>query len=366
MRVRAAVVEAVGAGFTLRDIDIAAPEGREVLVEVRASGLCHTDLTVATQALADFPPPVVLGHEVAGVVVATGSRSREFTVGDHVVGCLVQWCGDCPACLDGRVYQCGRPGTTLRDPGTQGPRLSHGGRPVTQGMGLGGFAGRALVHENQLTAVPRGLPFAQAALLGCGVLTGAGSVLNGARVRPGESVAVIGVGGVGLNAIGAARIAGASPIIAVDVRDGVLRRARAFGATDVVNSASTDAVSVVRELTGGGVRHALDVVGVAATAEQALRMTALGGGVHLVGLAAGRAHLKLSLPRLLLEQKRIQGLVMGSGDPRRDIPRYADLYLRGRMNLDDLVSRRIGLHEIDAGYAALRDPDVARVVITSF
>ena len=159
---------------------------------------------------------------------------------------------------------------------------------------------------------------------------------------------MIGVGGVGLNAIGAARIAGASPIIAVDVRDGVLRRARAFGATDVVNSSCTDAVAAVRELTGGGVRHALDVVGVAATAEQALRMTALGGGVHLVGLAAGRAHLKLSLPRLLLEQKRIQGLVMGSGDPRRDIPRYADLYLRGRMNLDDLVSRRIGLHEIDA------------------
>lgn len=158
MRIKAAVVEAVGAGFALQDIDIADPEGHEVLVEVRASGLCHTDLTAAAHGLADFPPPVVLGHEMAGVVVATGSRARAFGAGDHVVGCLVQWCGGCPACLDGRVYQCGRPGTTLRDPGKQGPRLSRAGRPVTQGMGLGGFAQRALVHENQLTTVPRGVP----------------------------------------------------------------------------------------------------------------------------------------------------------------------------------------------------------------
>ncbi|MGP3756358.1 zinc-binding dehydrogenase [Streptomyces sp. IBSNAI001] len=363
---RAAVVDALGGGFALQDVDIAEPVGREVLVEVRASGLCHTDLTVATHAFADFPPPVVLGHEVAGVVAAVGPDARAFTPGDHVVGCLVQWCGCCPACLDGRVYQCGRPGTTLRDPGRDGPRLSRDGRPVTQGMGLGGFAERALVHENQLTAVPRRLPFPQAALLGCGVLTGAGSVLNGARVLPGETVAVIGAGGVGLNAVGAARIAGASRVVAVDVQDGTLRRAREFGATDVVNSATTDAVTAVRELTGGGVRHAFDVVGVAATTEQALRMTALGGGVYVVGLAAGAGDLRLSLPRLLLEQKRIQGLIMGSGNPRRDIPRYADLYLRGRLNLDGLVSRRIALDGIDAGYTALQDPEVARVVITSF
>ncbi|MFC9948824.1 zinc-binding dehydrogenase [Streptomyces pratensis] len=363
---RAAVVDSVGGGFALQDVDIAEPLGREVLVEVRASGLCHTDLTVATHAFADFPTPVVLGHEMAGVVVGLGPEARAFTVGDHVVGCLVQWCGGCPACVDGRAYQCGRPRTTLRDPVRDAPRLSRAGRPVTQGMGLGGFAQHALVHENQLTAVPRRLPFAPAALLGCGVLTGAGSVLNGARVRAGETVAVIGAGGVGLNAVGAARIAGASRIVAIDVRDAKLRRARAFGATDVVNSATTDAVTAVRELTGGGVRHAFDVVGVAATTEQALRMTALGGGVYVVGLAGSGGDLKLSLPRLLLEQKSIQGLIMGSGNPRRDIPRYADLYLQGRLDLDALVSRQIGLGEIDAGYASLRDPEVARVVITSF
>lgn len=364
--VRAAVVDVLGGGFGVQDIDIARPEGREVLVEVRASGLCHTDLTVATHAFGDFPPPVVLGHEVAGVVAGIGPHVTEFTTGDHVVGCLVQWCGGCPACLDGRVHQCARPGATLRDPRRDGPRLSRSGLPLAQGMGLGGFAARALVHENQLTAVPWRLPFAPAALLGCGVLTGAGSVLNGARVRPGESVAVIGAGGVGLNAIAAARIAGASRVVAVDVRDGKLRRARAFGATDVVNSASADAVAAVRELTGGGVRHTFDVVGVAATTEQALRMTALGGSVYVVGLAGAGGELTLSLPRLLLQQKAIHGLVMGSGNPRRDIPRYADLYLQGRMNLDGLVSREIGLDEIDAGYAAARDPEVARVVITSF
>ncbi|MFG2594146.1 zinc-binding dehydrogenase [Streptomyces sp. NPDC048438] len=363
---RAAVVDALGSGFALQDVDIAEPTGREVLVEVRASGLCHTDLTVATHAFGDFPPPVVLGHEISGVVVAVGPDGGAFAAGDHVVGCLVQWCGSCPACLDGRVYQCGRPGTTLRDAGREGPRLSRAGRPLTQGMGLGGFAQRALVHENQLTAVPRRMPFPQAALLGCAVLTGAGSVLNGARVTAGETVAVIGAGGVGLNAVGAAKIAGASRIVAVDVQDGKLRRARAHGATDVVNSATTDAAAAVRELTGGGVLHAFDMVGVGATTELALRMTALGGGVYVVGLAGSGGDLLLSLPRLLLQQKRIQGLIMGSGNPRRDIPRYADLYLRGRLNLDDLVSREIALDGIDAGYAALHDPDVARVVITSF
>ncbi|MER5556661.1 zinc-binding dehydrogenase [Streptomyces sp. NPDC002793] len=363
---KAAVVDALGTGFALRDVDIAEPTGHEVMVEVKAAGLCHTDLTVATHAFADFPPPVVLGHEMAGVVAAVGPEASAFTVGDHVVGCLVQWCGDCPACLDGRVYRCDRPEATLRDPGREAPRLSRAGSPVTQGMGLGAFAQRALVHENQLTAVPRRLPFAPAALLGCGVLTGAGSVLNGARVGAGETVAVIGAGGVGLNSVSAARIAGASRIVAVDVQDGKLRRARAFGATDVVNSATTDAVTAVRELTGGGVQHAFDVVGTAATTDQALRMTALGGAVYVVGLAGSGGDLKLSLPRLLLQQKRIQGLIMGSGNPRRDIPRYADLYLRGHMNLDDLVSRQIALDGIDAGYAALRDPDVARVVITSF
>ncbi|MFD7130932.1 zinc-binding dehydrogenase [Streptomyces sp. NPDC059894] len=363
---KAAVVDAAGGGFALQDIDIAEPAGHEVLVEVRASGLCHTDLTLATHAPTGYSPPVVLGHEVAGVVTALGPRAGAFAVGDHVVGCLVQWCGDCPACRDGRTYQCGHPGATLRDPQRQAPRLSRAGRPVTQGMGLGGFAERVLVHENQLTAVPRRMPFAPAALLGCGVLTGVGSVLNGARVRAGETVAVIGVGGVGLNAVSGAVIAGASRIVAVDVQAGRLRRARAFGATDVVDSTATDAVAAVRELTGGGVRHAFDVVGVPATTEQALRMTALGGAVHVVGLAGGKGEMKLSLPRLLLEQKRLQGLIMGSADPRRDIPRYADLYLRGRLNLDDLVSRRIALGEIDAGYAALRDPSVARVVVTSF
>ncbi|MFE5238929.1 MULTISPECIES: zinc-binding dehydrogenase [unclassified Streptomyces] len=363
---RAAVVDALGSGFVVQDVDIAKPQGREVLVEVRASGLCHTDLTFATHAFAGFPPPVVLGHELAGVVVAVGPHTGSFSVGDHVVGCLVQWCGTCPACLDGRAYQCANQGATLRDPAKDGPRLSRAGLPVTQGMGLGAFAQQALVHENQLTAVPRRLPFAPAALLGCGVLTGAGSVLNGARVRAGETVAVIGAGGVGLNAVAAARLAGASRVVAVDVQDGTLRRARDFGATDVVNSAAVDAVAAVRELTGGGVRHAFDIVGVAATTEQALRMTARGGGVYIVGLAGGGGELKLSLPRLLLEQKSIQGVIMGSGNPRRDIPRYADLYLQGRLNLDGLVSRRIALDEIDAGYAAARDPEVARVVITSF
>ncbi|MEU6537060.1 zinc-binding dehydrogenase [Streptomyces sp. NPDC047000] len=362
---RAAVVEKAGGGFVVRDIRVAEPVGREVLVEVRASGLCHTDFTLAGRTPPGYAPPVVLGHEIAGVVTGLGPEAHEFAVGDHVVGCLVQWCGGCPACLDGRPYQCTRPASTLRDP-RHGPRLSRDGWPVAQGMGLGGFAQWCLVHENQLTAVPPDLPFASAALLGCGVLTGMGSVFNGAKVKAGESVAVIGVGGVGLNTVSAARLAGASRIVAVDVQDGKLRRAQVHGATDIVNSAAVDAAEAVRELTGGGVRHVFDIVGTAVTAQQALAMAALGGDVYVVGLAAGGPGLTLSLPRLLLEQKRIQGLIMGSGHPRRDIPRYAGLCAQGLLDLDGLVSWRIGLDEIDAGYAALRDPDVARVVITSF
>src|SRR6476660_818417 len=249
---KALVLNALGRGFDLEDVDIATPIGREVLVDVRASGLCHTDLLFATH---DFvPTPSVLGHEVAGIVAAIGPDVAQFRVGDHVVGSLAQTCGGCARCLSGRSFQCRHPESTLRR-ATDAPRLSRNGTGLFQGFGLGGFAECALIHENQLAVVPKELPFAQAALLCCGVVTGAGSVLNTANVNAGDTVVIFGAGGVGLNAASGARIAGASKIVVIDIQPKRLEEARRFGATDVIDSAPTNPVEAVRGLLPAGADH---------------------------------------------------------------------------------------------------------------
>jgi S-(hydroxymethyl)glutathione dehydrogenase / alcohol dehydrogenase len=236
---KALVVNALGRGFEVEDVEVAPPRGREVLVDVHASGLCHTDLLFATHDIA--PTPSVLRHEVAGIVAEVGPDVTQVHVGDHVVGSLAQACGGCPRCLSGRPFQCQHPEATLRRP-ADAPRLSRGGIGLFQGFGLGGFAEQALVHEQQLVVVPKEMPFAQAALLGCGVVTGAGSVLNTANVRPGDSVVIFGAGGVGLNAVSGARIAGASRIVAIDIQAQRLDAARRFGATDVIDSTTSKGV----------------------------------------------------------------------------------------------------------------------------
>src|SRR5690348_15492385 len=216
MRMKALVVTALGRRFDYEDVQIAQPIGREALVNVQASGLCHTDLLFATHNI--VPTPSVLGHEVAGIVAALGPDVTQFRVGDHVVGALAQSCGACARCLSGRSFQCQHPESTLRRP-SDAPRLSRNGVGLSQGFGLGGFAEQALIHENQLAVVPKEIPFAQAALLGCGVVTGAGSVLNTANVSAGDSVVIFGAGGVGLNAVSGARLAGASRIVVIDIQE---------------------------------------------------------------------------------------------------------------------------------------------------
>ena len=360
---KALVSNAVGSGFDLEDVDLAAPVGHEVLVDVRASGLCHTDLTIANHGL--FPTPSVLGHEVAGVVAAVGPDVRQLRLGDHVVASLTQSCGACDRCLSGRPFQCRHPEATLRGP-TDAPRLSRNGAPLHQGFGLAGFAERVLVHENQLAVVPAAVPFAQAALLGCGVVTGAGSVLNTAVVRAGDSVVIIGAGGVGLNAVSGARIVGASRIVVIDINDARLAQARHFGATQVINSATTNAVEAVRDLVPGGADHVFDFVGMTAATESGLEMLGVGGGLYLVGVARPDAEIRLNVMGAVTGQKRVQGVTYGSSNFKRDIPMYAELYLQGRMNLDDLVSKQIALRDVNDGYAALADGTLTRVVVTSF
>jgi S-(hydroxymethyl)glutathione dehydrogenase / alcohol dehydrogenase len=244
--------------------------------------------------------------------------------------------------------------------------LSRNGVGLFQGLGLGGFAERALIHENQLAVVPKDLPFAQAALLACGVVTGAGAVLNTASVAAGDTVVIFGAGGVGLNAVSGARIAGASRIVVIDIQPKRLEAAKQFGATDVIDSTNTKPVEAVRDLLPGGADHVFDFVGLKAVAEQGLAMLGVGGGLYLVGVAKPEVNLDLNIFDAIGGQKRIQGVNFGSTNFKRDIPMYAELYLQGRMNLDDLVSKRIALRDVNDGYAALKDGSLNRVVVTSF
>ena len=360
---KALVVNALGQGFDFEDVQIATPIGREALVNVQASGLCHTDLLFATHDI--VVTPAVLGHEVAGIVAAVGPDVTKLHVGDHVVGSLAQSCGACARCLSGRSFQCKYPESTLRRPADP-PRLSRNGIGLFQGYGLGGFAERALIHENQLAVVPKEIPFPQAALLGCGVVTGAGSVLNTANVSAGETVVIFGAGGVGLNAISGALIGGAAKIIVVDINTKRLDEARRFGATDVIDSTKTKPVEAVRNLLPGGADHVFDFVGQKSVAEQGLAMLAVGGGLYLAGVEKPEVEFGMNIFNAIAGQKRVQGVNFGSTNAKRDIPMYAELYLQGRMNLDDLVSKKISLRDVNEGYAALKDGSLTRVVVTSF
>jgi S-(hydroxymethyl)glutathione dehydrogenase/alcohol dehydrogenase len=306
---------------------------------------------------------MVLGHEAAGVVTKVGPGVTQFQVGDHVVACLVQYCGLCANCIAGKTTICLDPDATLRGEG-EAPRITENGTPVAQGMAIGGFAQQILLHENQLAPVPEEMPWPQAALLGCGVVTGAGAVLNTANVQPSDTVVVIGLGGVGLNAINGAVTAGAATIIAVDIADDKLDRAKSFGATHVINSAQADPVAEVRAITGVGADAVFDFVGIAQVTEQALEMVAPGGGLYLIGVLDPTAALSISSIGMLTGKKRIEGVYMGSTNAKRDIPLYARLYLEGRFELDSLVSKEISLSEINEGYASLKDPKIARVVVT--
>jgi S-(hydroxymethyl)glutathione dehydrogenase/alcohol dehydrogenase len=365
--VRAAVTRQVGDKFEVCDVTVAEPVGREVLVEVRASGLCHSDITVAHTGMG-VDMPIVLGHEIAGVVSAVGPDVSRIKVGDHVVAAALQPCGRCVACLGGNLNACANAGALDRAP-EAAPRLQDELGPLGQLQGLGGFAEQALIHENQLVTIDPAMPFEKAAVIGCAVVTGGGAVFNAAKVTPGQTIAVFGCGGVGLNAIQAARLAGASRIIGVDIQAEKLALATQFGATDVIDSSQADVVDSVLEITaGGGVDHAFVMIGVPAVAETAMSTLGFGGTAYLVGGMSPGAELVLrpspAESGLLPRQQGVRGLWLGSSNFYRDIPMYVDLYLGGRLNLDDLVSRTIALDEINEAYEEMERNSLARTVIT--
>ena len=358
---RAAILESLPGDLVIDEVTLTDPGPDEVLVRTHACGLCHSDLHVMENKL-PMPPPVLLGHEAAGVVVAVGSDVDEFAPGDHVVGCLNVHCNACRQCTAGRTWLCERRrALTFRADGTS--RVRRGEQQVTQMSGLGGFAEEMLVHRNGIVKVPDELPLELGALLGCAVITGVGSVFNGARVQAGSTVAVIGAGGVGLNVVQGAYLAGAERIIAVDLNPEKLALARTFGATDVVDGSQVDAVAAVVELTSGGADYAFEAIGLSATAAQAVMMVRPGATAYLVGLPAAGVPIELPGTQMVLQHRGVQGLFMGANQFKRDIPMLADLYLQGRLKLDELVTARITLDEVNDGFARMRRATEARSVI---
>ena len=356
---RAAVLEQVPSDLVIDEVDIDVPTGREVLIRTAATGVCHSDLHFV-EGKYPYPVPGVLGHEAAGVVEAVGPDVTHVVPGDHVITCLSLFCGQCEYCLAGRPNLCSQ--ASLRRPKDAKPRLSRGGQPINQFAELASFAELMLTHENATVKINPDMPLDRAALIGCGVTTGLGAVFRTARVEPGETVAVIGCGGIGLNCVQGARIAGAGRIIAVDMVSSKLDLARTFGATDVVDASEGDAVQQVMEMTRSGVHHAFEAIGLKQTAEQAFNMLARGGTATVIGMIPFGTKVEIDGFQLLSE-KRMQGSNMGSNRFRIDMPRYVDLYLQGRLLLDELVSARIALDEVNQAFDAMRKGEVARSVI---
>jgi S-(hydroxymethyl)glutathione dehydrogenase/alcohol dehydrogenase len=349
------------APLVLEDVRIDDPGPGEVRVRTVASGICHSDLHVIEGGL-PVPPPCILGHEPAGVVEAVGEGVSEVAPGDHVIGCLTAWCGVCKFCTEGRPYLCptqfaGRP------PGAK-PRLAGAnGDPIFQFANLSSFAERMLCPQRSLVKIRDDMPLDRASLIGCGVTTGLGAVLNTVRVPAGASVAVIGCGGVGLAAIQGARIVGAGRIIAVDTQPWKLELARKLGATDCVDAGAGDPVAAVQGRTGGGADFAFECIGLVPTVQQAIGMTGRGGTTVLVGVVPVAQLVPISAADLTLQEKKVVGSYMGSNRFRFDMPRYVDFYLDGRLRLDEMISSRIGLDEVNAAFERMRKGEAARQVI---
>ena len=356
---RAALLTAVDEPLEIAELEVDNPGPDEVLVRTAAAGICHSDMHFQ-EGKYPCALPIVLGHEAAGVVEAVGSDVDYVAPGDHVITCVSMSCGQCRNCMRGKPNLCAHEGLT-RSP-SAAPRLRQGTEPVHQFMELSCYAEQMLVNERAVVKVTPDIPLDKAALIGCGVVTGVGAVQNTAGVRPGETVAVVGCGGIGLNAVQGARLAGAERIIAVDRIDAKLEMARTFGATDTVNAASGDAVAEVLELTSGGVDHAFEAVGLKTTTEQCFAMLASGGTATVIGMIPIGTKVEVMGVELLAE-KKLQGSAMGSTRFRIDMPTYVNLYLQGRLNLDDLVSRTLSLDQINEGFDALRVGEIARSVI---
>lgn len=373
MKTRAAVLTRTGAPapyatsrpLEIVDVELAPPGPGEVLVRVAAAGLCHSDLSIIN---GDRPrrTPIVLGHEASGVVEALGDGVTDLEPGDHVILLFVPSCGHCLPCAEGRPVLC-EPAAAANVAGTLlggGKRLSYQGEPVDHFVGVSAFAEHAVLSRRAVQKIDKSLPLDIAALFGCAVMTGVGAVTNTSQVHPGQKVAVVGLGGVGLSALMGAVAAGASQVVAVDLSDEKLAVARRLGATDVVNASDEGAVDALRALTGGGVDHALEMVGSAKALEFSYRVTRRGGTTVTVGLPASSQNFSFPVWQMVAEERSLKGSYLGSCVPRRDIDRFVALYRAGRLPVDQLLTGRLSLEQINEGFDRLARGEAIRQIIT--
>ncbi len=373
MKTKAAVLHEIGRPrpyaetrpLLIEELELDPPGEGEVLVRIGAAGLCHSDLSVVN---GDRPRPVpmALGHEAAGEVVEVGKGVTDLVPGDHVVMIFVPSCGHCLPCMEGRPALC-EPGAQSNGAGTllSGARRLHmSGKAVNHHMGVSAFAEYAVCARPSLVKIDRDLPLEEAALFGCAVLTGVGAVVNTARVAPGSSVAVVGLGGVGLNALLGAIAAGAERIVAVDVLDDKLAFARQLGATDTFNATEADCVEQVKTATGGGVDYAFEMAGSVKAMDLCYRVTRRGGTTVTAGLSHPDHKFEVQHVSLVAEERTVKGSYIGSCVPLRDVPRYIALYRRGRLPVDRLMSDRLSLEQINEGFDRLADGHTVRQIIT--
>ncbi len=372
MKIKAAVIREMGLEqpysksqpMKIEEVDLAAPGEREVLVQIKAASLCHSDLSTVN---GDRPRqvPMVLGHEAAGVIVECGPGITDVEPGDHVALVFAPSCGECPACREGHPGRC-EPGQNANAAGTLlggAMRLSQNGQPVYHHVGVSAFADHCVVNRGSLVKIDNQLPFDEAALFGCAVLTGVGAALNTAAVFPGAKVAVVGLGGVGLNALFGAKVAGASELIAIDVHDDKLELAKQLGATAVVNARDEKAVEQVRNITGGGVDFGFEMAGSVHAMELAYRITRRGGTTVTAGLPHPEARWPLQHVNLTAEERTVKGSYVGSCVPTRDVPRFIDLYRKGMLPVNKLMSDHISLEQINEGFDRLASGHTVRQII---
>ena len=359
---KAAVMRANNEPLSLEDLNIDDPAPGEVLVKTAASGICHSDLHMIEGGI-PVPAPMILGHEPSGVVEAVGEGVSEVAVGDHVIGCLNRWCGICRFCTEGRPYLCTEAYVPHR--GFDGkPRITtQSGEPVGQLADLSSFAEKMLMPQRSLVKIRDDMPLDRACLIGCGVTTGLGAALKTVNVPAGASVVIIGCGGVGLAALQGARIRGAGKIIAVDAQPWKFDLATSMGATACVDASKGDSVQQVQELTGGGADFVFECIGLVPTVQDAVAMTGRGGTTVLVGVVPVTETVSISAADLTLQEKKVVGSLMGSNAFRVDMPNYVDFYLDGRLRLDEMISSRIGLDDVNDALDAMREGKAARQVI---
>ena len=372
MKIKAAVLREIGKPqpysesrpLNIEEIELDPPGAGEVLVQIKAAGLCHSDL-VAINGERAKPVPIVVGHEAAGIVTEIGADVEDVQIGDHVIPSYVASCGQCEMCILGRPALC-LPATQANIDGTLfggKTRLHKNGEPIFHHSGVAAFAQYAVVSQNAVIKIDKAIEFGQAALFGCAVATGVGSIINTACIKPGQSVAIVGLGGVGLSALLAAIMSASGQVVAIDVNEDKLKLARELGAHLTFNATSENCVDQIRNATGGGTQIAVETAGVPQALDLAYKVTHRGGSTIAAGMPGPDASITLSHLSLASEERTLKGSYMGSCIPRRDIPRYLSLFRDGKLPIDRLTSHKIKLEELNEAFDRMAQGLAVRQVL---